>query len=55
MTGIDTPEVAAKAPSRGRCPPESRTSDQNVQALGEVAAVADGKIGAVELRKTLRL
>jgi hypothetical protein len=55
MTAMETSEVAAKAPSRGLCPPESRISDQNVLAAVKVAAVTGGKAGAVEIRKTLRL
>ena len=55
MTAIETSEVAAKAPSRGLCPPENRASDQNVLAAVKVTAVAGGKAVAVEFRKTLRL
>ena len=55
MTAMEKSEVAAKAPSRGLCPPESRISDQNVLAAVKVAAVTGGKAGAVEIRKTLRL
>ena len=55
MTGIETPEIAAKAPLRGLCPPQNRASDQDVLAAVEVAAVAGGKAVAVETRKTLRL
>lgn len=55
MTAIETPDVAAKAPLRWLCPPESRASDENLLAAVEVAAVTGGKHGAVEIRKTLRL
>jgi hypothetical protein len=55
MTAIETSEVAAKARSRGPCPPENRTSDQNALAVVKGAAVTGGKAVAVEIRKTLRL
>ena len=55
MTAIETPEVAAKAPLRGLCPPESRASDQNALAAVKVTAVTGGTAVAVEIRKTLRL
>jgi hypothetical protein len=55
MTALETPEIAAKAPLRGLCAPESRASVEDMLAAVEVAAVTGGKHGAVEIRKTLRL
>jgi hypothetical protein len=55
MTGIEGPKNAVETQLRGLCSPESRASDQNVQAIGKVAAVNGEKAVAVEIRKTLRL
>jgi hypothetical protein len=52
MMDIERPEVAAKTPLSVLRRPESRASDQNVLAVGEVAG---GKVVAVEIRITLSL
>jgi len=55
MRGMERPEVATRMQRCGLCPPESRAGDQTVMAVGEVVALASGKVVAVDIRKTLRL
>jgi hypothetical protein len=49
MRGIERPKIAARTQLRGLCPPESGPGDQIAPSLGEVAAVAGGKVIAVEI------
>ena len=52
MTGIEKPEIAAKARSRRLCPPEIRLGERNAPSGGEFAAAADSNAAAGETRKT---
>lgn len=55
MTGIERPEIAAKARLRRLCPLESCLGERNAPSVGEFAAAAGSNAAAGETRKTLSL
>lgn len=55
MTGIERPEIAAKARLRRLSPLESCLGERNAPSVGEFAAAAGSNAAAGETRKTLNL